>query len=146
MWHNNLMNPAARHKARSYAIQALYEWLMSGNQIEIIKARFLKEYNFKKTDINYFGILLKSVAVNYEALDQHLLPYLDRPIKELDPIELCILRMAMFELTERLDVPYKVVINEAVELAKKFGVTGGHKYVNGVLDKAAKKLRPHDLA
>lgn len=136
------MKPAARHKARSYAIQALYEWLMSGNQAELIKIRFLNDYNFKKTDIEYFGILLKGVTAKHEALDQHLLPYLDRPIRELDPIELCILRMAMFELTERLDVPYKVVINEAVELTKKFGVTGGHKYVNGVLDKAAKKLRP----
>ncbi|MGD9108850.1 MAG: transcription antitermination factor NusB [Gammaproteobacteria bacterium] len=138
------MKPAARHKARSYAIQALYEWIMSGNQTEIIKTRFLNDYDFKKTDIDYFVVLLKGVTTNHETLDQHLLPYLDRPIKELDPIELCILRMAMFELTERLDVPYKVVINEAVELAKKFGVTGGHKYVNGVLDKAAKKLRPHE--
>lgn len=138
------MKPAARHKARSYAIQALYEWLMSGNQAETIKIRFLNDYDFKKTDVEYFDVILKGVTANHEELDQHLLPFLDRPIKQLDPIELCILRMAVFELTERLDVPYKVVINEAIELAKKFGVTGGHKYVNGVLDKAAKKLRPHE--
>jgi len=138
------MKPSARHKARSYAIQALFEWLMSGNNLESIKIRFLDNYNFKKTDTTYFSKLLTGVSTKHEKLDHLISTYLDRPIKELDPIELCILRMAAFELTEQLDVPYKVIINEAVELTKKFGVTGGHKYVNGVLDKAAKKLRVHE--
>ena len=136
------MKPYARHNARSYAIQALYEWLISGNDIEIIKQHFFNDYNFKKTDATYFDVLLKGVITKHTSLDKHMLPYLDRPLKKLDPIELCILRIAIFELTERSDIPYRVVINEAVELAKKFGVTGGHKYVNGVLDKVAKDLRP----
>jgi len=138
------MKPSARHNARSYVIQALYEWLISGNNIQSIKTHFLNDYDFDKTDKKYFSELLKSVIEKYELLDQNLLPYLDRALKELDPIELCVLRVAMFELIEQPEIPYRVIINEAVELAKKFGVTGGHKYVNGVLDKAAKKLRANE--
>jgi len=143
MENNFHMKPSARHNTRSYVIQALYEWLISGNDIQTIKAHFLNDYNFKKTDTEYFATLLKGVITKHELLDQNLLPHLDRPLNELDPIELCILRTAMFELIEQPKIPYRVIINEAVELAKKFGVTGGYKYVNGVLDKAAKKIR-HD--
>lgn len=135
------MKPSARHNARSYVIQALYEWLISGNDIKTIKAHFFDDYDFKQIDKKYFTALLQGVIDQCELLDQNLLPHLDRPLNKLDPIELCVLRTAMFELIAKPEIPYRVIINEAVELAKKFGVTGGHKYVNGVLDKAAKKLR-----
>lgn len=138
------MKPSTRHNARAYAIQALYAWLISGNDIKTIKVHFLKEYNFKKTDSTYFDTLLEGVTTNHVLLDESLTPYLDREINKLDPIELCVLRAAIFELVKQPEIPYKVIINEAVELTKKFGVTGGHKYVNGVLDKAAKKLRPNE--
>lgn len=136
------MKPYQRHKARSYAIQALYEWLISNNDPCVIEQHFFADYDFKKTDTEYFSELLKGITANPKSLDTYMLPYLDRPLEELDPIELCILRMAIYEFKQRPDVPYRVVINEAVELAKKFGVTEGHKYVNGILDKVAKDLRP----
>jgi N utilization substance protein B len=144
MKNKSYMKPSARHNARSYAIQALYEWLISGNDMQTIKAHFLNDYDFKKTDKKYFETLLKDVIEKHELLDQNLLPHLDRALNELDPIELCVLRTAMFELIEQPEIPYRIIINEAVELAKKFGVTGGYKYVNGVLDKAAKKIRPDE--
>lgn len=139
------MKPYQRHNARSFAIQAIYEWLVSGNDAASIKAHFLEDYNFNKTDLAYFSELLNGVTTNTETLDNYMLQYLDRPINKLDLIELCILRMAIYELDKRLDVPYRVVINEAVELAKKFGVTDGHKYVNSILDQVAKDIRNNEI-
>jgi N utilization substance protein B len=139
------MKPYQRHNARSFAIQAIYEWLVSGNDVASIKAHFLEDYNFNKTDLAYFSELLNGVTTNTETLDNYMLQYLDRPINKLNLIELCILRMAIYELDKRLDVPYRVVINEAVELAKKFGVTDGHKYVNSILDQVAKDIRNNEI-
>lgn len=138
------MNRIARHQARFYALQALYAWVLSGNSIHDIEAYFLANHDFKKTDVAYFQELLSGVTSHIDELDQYMLPYLDRPLEELNPIELCSLRMAIFELVYRKDIPFRVIINEAIELNKKFGSTDGFKYINGILDQVAKKLRTEE--
>lgn len=136
---------AQRRKARHYAMQALYQWAMAGAALNVIEAEFLDEYDFKNVDLEYFQALLHEIPQHANALDQALVPMLDRAVDDLDPIEHTLLRMGLFELTHRIDVPYKVVINEAVALAKKFGATDGHKYINGVLDQAARSLRKVEI-
>lgn len=135
------MLAAERRRARHYGMQALYQWHMAGAPLHDIEAEFRAEYDFSKVDLEYFQALLHGVVAQVDALDTAMRPLLDRSVDELDPIELSLLRMGLFELRERIDVPYKVVISEAVALAKKFGATDGHKYINGVLDCAARDLR-----
>ncbi|MFC3122091.1 transcription antitermination factor NusB [Agaribacter flavus] len=135
------MKPQARKKARELAVQALYSWLMSGNDIKQIELHLATTNDMTKIDMGYFKVLLEGVAEDVEVLDQAIKPYLGRLPNELDPIEKTILRMATFELVERLDIPYKVVINEAIELAKIYGAEESHKFINGALDKAVKTLR-----
>jgi len=137
--HNTLA--AERRKARHYGMQALYQWHMAGAAVSDIEAEFRTDYDFSHVDFEYFQSLLHKIPACLDELDEALEPLLDRKLKDLDPIELTLLRMGMYELTWRIDVPYKVVINEEVALAKKFGATDSHKYVNGVLDKAARQLR-----
>ncbi len=137
--HNTLA--AERRKARHYGMQALYQWLMADAPLNDIEAEFRAEYDFAHVDLEYFQALLHGVPARVDELDATFEPLLDRDIKDLDPIERTLLRMGTFELKERIDVPYKVVINEAVALAKKFGASESHKYINGVLDKAARQLR-----
>lgn len=132
---------AERRKARHYGMQALYQWHMAGASPGEIEAEFLQEYDFEHVDGEYFHSLLHDIPARVDSLDEMLAPMLDRRLEELDPIEHTLLRMGVYELAERLDVPFKVVINEEVALAKKFGATDSHKYVNGVLDKAARQLR-----
>jgi len=132
---------AERRKARHYGMQALYQWQMAGASPTDIEAEFLDDYDFSHVDLEYFQTLLHEVPACVDELEEILSPLLDRSIDELDPIERTLLRMGIFELAKRIDVPYKVVISEAVALAKKFGATDGHKYINGVLDKAARQLR-----
>ena len=122
-------------------MQALYKWHMAGAAVSDIEAEFRTDYYFSHVDLEYFQSLLHKIPACLDELDEALEPLLDRKLKDLDPIELTLLRMWMYELTWRIDVPYKVVINEEVALAKKFGATDSHKYVNGVLDKAARQLR-----
>jgi N utilization substance protein B len=124
-----------------YALQALYQWQLSGNDIHSVEEDFLTDYNFKKTDVDYFRKIIFGVEKNRTEIDQNIIPYLDRSIDELTPTELVILRLSTFELMHCLDVPYKVVINEAIELGKTFGATEAHKFINGVLDKSARKIR-----
>jgi len=131
----------ARHLARKRAVQALYMWGMTGDDVSDIEAQFLLEQDMKNTDIKYFKELLHEVPAHVQELDDHITPLLDRPFSELDPVECAIMRLGVYELQHRIDIPYKVVINEAVELTKIFGAEEGHKYVNSILDKAAKKLR-----
>lgn len=135
------MKPAARRKARRLAIQAVYSWQLSGNSVSDIEAEFLTENDVSKVDVDYFLDLLRGVASQQASLDQALSPFTDRPFVDLDQIERAILRVAAFELKARLDVPYKVVMNEAIELAKAFGADDSHRFVNGVLDKAVDTLR-----
>jgi len=136
------MKPAARRKARKLAVQAVYSWQLSQNTFNEIEAQFLTENDTSKVDVDYFLELLRGVGAFYKSLDEAIAPYLDRPISELDPVELAVLRIAAYELRERYDVPYKVAINEAIELAKSFGADDSHRFVNGVLDKAVDALRP----
>ncbi|WP_409310137.1 transcription antitermination factor NusB [Pectobacterium sp. B1J-3] len=135
------MKPAARRRARECAIQALYSWQLSQNDIADIEHQFLSEQDVKDVDITYFRELLAGVATQAEKLDQLMVPFLSRQLDELGQVERAILRLAMFELSKREDVPYKVAINEAIELAKIFGAEDSHKFVNGVLDKAAPTVR-----
>ncbi|WP_083392546.1 transcription antitermination factor NusB [Halopseudomonas bauzanensis] len=132
-----------RRKARSLALQALYSWHMAGQSLTDIEAQLRSdpEYDFDSADGAYFRELLLGVPQNLHEIDGHLEQVLDRGIAEVDPIELAILRIGVFEMIRRVDVPYKVVINEGIEMAKTFGATDGHKYVNGILDKLAPRLR-----
>ena len=141
--HNTLA--AERRKARHYGMQALYQWHMAGAAVSDIEAEFRADYDFSRVDLAYFQDLLHGIPACVDELDDALAPLLDRKVDDLDPIERTLLRMGMYELTRRIDVPYKVVINEEVALAKKFGATDSHKYVNGVLDKAARQLRKVEL-
>ncbi|BES83911.1 N utilization substance protein B [Pectobacterium araliae] len=135
------MKPAARRRARECAVQALYSWQLSKNDVADVEHQFLSEQDVKDVDITYFRELLTGVATQAEKLDQLMAPFLSRQIEELGQVEKAILRLAMFELSKREDVPYKVAINEAIELAKTFGAEDSHKFVNGVLDKAAPSVR-----
>lgn len=140
------MKPSARRKARELAVQAVYSWQMSGNAVEQIEISIATGVNMQKVDMSYFQELLRAVVKDTEKLDLAIKPYLGRLPEELDPVEKAILRLSTYELTARIDVPYKVVINEAIELAKSFGAEESHKFINGVLDKAVKTLRKHELS
>ena len=141
--HNTLA--AERRKARHYGMQALYQWHMAGASLTDIEAEFRADYDFSHVDLEYFQALLHEIPGCVDELEATLEPLLDRKLDELDPIERTLLRMGTFELARRPDVPYKVVLNEAVSLAKKFGATDGHKYINGVLDKVARELRKVEI-
>ncbi len=149
------VKPAARRNARHFAIQAIYSWQITKGNVADIEQHFLSGDKFEEeefqadapvlaapqTDVAYFRDLLTGVVLNHQELDSKMRPYLSRPLQDLDQMELALLRLAMYEMTKRDDVPYKVVINEAIELAKAFGAEDSHKFVNGVLDKAAPTLR-----
>ncbi|GAA0481314.1 MULTISPECIES: transcription antitermination factor NusB [Tatumella] len=137
------MKPAARRRARECALQALYSWQLSNNDIADVEYQFLAEQDVKDVDVNYFRELLAGVATNSAYLDDLMKPYLSRRLDELGQVEKAALRIALYELSKRSDVPYKVAINEAIELAKVFGAEDSHKFVNGVLDKAAPQIRPN---
>jgi N utilization substance protein B len=132
---------AQRRVARSLAAQALYQWQMAGQALNEIEAQFRVDNDFAGVDGAYFHELLHGVPRKQTELDELIVPLLDRSLADMDPVELAILRLSTFELMNRIDVPYRVVINEGIELAKVFGATDGHKFVNGVLDKLAPRLR-----
>ena len=135
----------ARSLARRYAVQALYTWQMTGNELNVIERDFRGDHDMSGVEIKYFQELLHQVVLHRGELDDHMQHLLDRSINDVDPVERSILRLAVYELEFRLDVPYRVVINEAVELAKVFGAEHGHKFVNGILDGVAKKLRATEI-
>lgn len=135
-----------RRKARHYAMQALYQWQMAGARPSDIEAEFRADNDMTHVDLDYFHELLTGAAKQASTLDQYIEPMLiDRKLSELDPISLALLRMASYELSARVDVPYKVVINEAVALAKKFGPTDAYKFINATLDKLAAQLRSAEV-
>ena len=136
---------AQRRKARSLVLQALYQWLIANAEPLEIESQF-REENSGKIDWDYFHEVLFEIPKQASSLDQHIHPLLDRKPSALDPVERALLYLGTFELAHRPDVPYRVVINECVELAKIFGATESHKYVNGVLDKLARTLRPLEQA
>ncbi len=136
------VSPAARRKARHYAMQALYQWQMTQASINVIEAEFHTDNDMSKADTAYFRELIHGVPQRLTELDEAYSKYLqEREQNELDPVTKALLRLATYELVARIDVPYKVVINEAVALAKKFGATDSHKFINGVLDKVAAQYR-----
>jgi N utilization substance protein B len=138
---NGSIRPAARRKARRFALQALYEWSISQNPMFEIEARYRVENDMHKVDLDYFHELIHQIVAKVDEIDAAFQPHLDRKFQELDHVECAILRIGTFELMHRIDVPYKVVINEGIELAKDFGGTDSHKYVNGVLDRVAAQHR-----
>ncbi|MGD9171118.1 MAG: transcription antitermination factor NusB [Candidatus Thiodiazotropha sp.] len=130
-----------RSQARKHAVQAIYQWQIAGQDIADIINQFLEEQDLNSFEIPYFQDLVKGVPNHLTELDELLKPMLDRAIESVDPVERAILRLGAYELSHKPEVPYRVVINEAVELAKVFGAEQGHKFVNGVLDQVAKKVR-----
>jgi transcription antitermination protein NusB len=132
------VSPATRRKARHFGMQALYQWKMTGASLNTIEAEFYADNDMTHTDTDYFHELIHQIPSKVAEIDEAYQPYLqDRSLAELDPITSSLLRLASYEFLYRMDVPYKVVINEAVSLAKKFGATDSYKFINGVLDKLA---------
>lgn len=141
------MKVSARRRARELAVQAVYSWQMTNNPVEEVELSIATQNDMKKVDMGFFQEMLRYVVNNAEILDAAYMPYVtDRQEDDIDHIERAILRLATFELTKRIDVPYKVVINEAIELSKSFGAADSHKFVNGVLDKAVRILRKDEIA
>lgn len=138
------VNPAMRHKARHFAMQAIYQWQMTEQSATEIERQFLEDQPVKGADLEYMHELIFGVADNCTVLDQTYSPYLSRPLEDLDLVDKAILRLATFELVFRPEVPYKVVINEAIILAKSFAEQDSHKFVNGVLDKVQSHIRDKD--
>ncbi len=135
------MKVSARSRARQLAVQGLYEWHLSGNKIDDIAVQCLDAKRGKNIDETYFEELIFKVSAMAEGLNETLVPFLSRSINEVDPVERAILQLGTYELTQKTDIPYKVVINEAIELAKTFGAEQSHKFVNGILDKVAEQSR-----
>ncbi|SFR86128.1 NusB antitermination factor [Marinobacter daqiaonensis] len=130
-----------RRRARILALQALYHRHFSKSPINDIEAEFMVDNDMSKVDTAFFRDLIRGVHREQRDLDKLIEPLLDRPLDEVDPIELAIVRLGTYELKHRIDVPYRVVINEGIELAKRFGGTEGHKFVNSLLDKLSQRLR-----
>ena len=130
-----------RRRSRELALQGLYQWRVAGGTVEAIEAQLRETNEFPRTDEEYLSVLLRGVLANVSELEKEIQPHLDRPLKELSPVEVAILLLSTHELASHPEMPYRAVIIEAVELAKTYGGTDGHKYVNGVLDKLAAKLR-----
>lgn len=135
-----------RRRARRRALQALYQWQLTGQDEEEISRQFLEEQDFSNVDQDWFQELLGGVIEKHEALDEDLQPFLDRPIGQLDLIELLILRMSAFELQVHPEIPFPIVLDEAIDLARRFGAEQGYSFVNAVLDRAARQWRKAEQA
>ncbi|CAM8624430.1 NusB Transcription termination factor [Oxalobacteraceae bacterium] len=135
-----------RHRAREFALQGLYQWLMNQEDAGAIDAHIRNAHGFDKADAEHFDLLLHGTIRDVDNLRTEIVPLIDRAINQLSPIEHAALLIGAFELKHHIEIPYKVVINEAVELTKSFGGIDGHKYVNGVLDKLATSLRATEVA
>ena len=135
----------SRRRSREFALQGLYQWQLSGANAATIEHQLSSAKGFERSDRNYFSTLLTGTIEQAPSLEQSLKPYLDRKYAQLSPVERGVLLLAAYELESELDVPYRVIISEAVELAKSYGGTDGFKYVNGVLDKLAMDKRSHEF-
>ncbi len=137
---------SGRRRAREFALQGLYQWLLSAAKpVEIVEhLRDTEPQDFAKVDRAHFDALLNGCIEQAAQIDAVLHKHIDRPVAHLSPVEHGVLMIGVYELTHCIEIPYRVAINEAVELAKAFGGTDGHKYVNGVLDKASAELRPNE--
>ena len=135
------VDPVLRTRARRRAMQALYAWQMSGGEARTVIAQFAHEQAREQADLIYFEDMVRGVIEHQSTLDAALNTYLDRDIEQVDGVERAVLRIAAYEMRHRIDVPYRVVINEAIETAKRFGAEHGHTFINGVLDQAAIEWR-----
>ncbi len=136
----------ARTHARRNALQALYQWQIAGQNLNEIERQFIQERDLTKAEVSYFSELLHEIPKQLDVIDETLLEFVDRKIKQIDPVERAILRIGVYELYNRPDVHYRVVLNEGINLAKRFGATESHKYINGILDKIAHKQRSAEVA
>ncbi len=136
----------SRSQARQAAVQAIYQWQMTEQPPDQIENHFISDHELSGVDLDYFHHLVREIPRHWHQIDDHLAPHLDRVIDEVDPVERAILRISTFEFEFHPEIPYKVVLNEAVELAKTFGAEHGHKFVNAVLDKVAAKLRSSEIS
>ncbi|MFZ4790937.1 MAG: transcription antitermination factor NusB [Candidatus Competibacteraceae bacterium] len=134
--------PGPRSWARRCATQAIYEWQLSGREPGLITSQFLADHDLGQADPDYFRELAHEVPARVTVIDAALAPFLDRPPEQVDPVERAILRLSGYELMEHPELACRIVINEAVELAKMFGAEQGHRFVNGVLDRLARVTRP----
>ena len=139
------MKTGGRHRARQAVVQALYQWQLTEQPSEQIEAHFIADHVLAGADLEYFHHCLREIPLHSHELDDQLTPHLDRAMDDVDPVERAILRLGAFELEFHPEIPYRVVINEAVELAKTYSAEHGHKYVNAVLDKTALKLRAAEI-
>lgn len=136
---------SGKRRARKLALQALYQWLMSGHELFEIEAQFRVANNMTKVDSEYFCRLLHGVPKQLSTLEDNIAPFLDRPLQGLNPIELTVLRIGAFELLYCPEIPYRVVLDESISLAKEFGSQDGHRYVNGVLNNLARQVRKVEI-
>jgi len=136
---------SAKTKARQCAVQALYQWQMTGQNISVIERQFHEDDRLKNAQKSYFSDIFHGIPRELDKIDAAISEFVDRGVEEIDPVERAILRIGAYELMHKIDVPYRVVINEGVELAKSFGADGSHKYVNGVLDKVAQQQRKVEI-
>ncbi len=142
---NPSKNRTPRHRAREFALQGLYQWLLNNEDVRTIEAHIRQAHGFDKADAEHFDALLYGTVQQVGELRAGLTPLIDREISALSPVEHAALLIGAFELKNHIEIPYKVVINEAVELTKSFGGIDGHKYVNGVLDKFAASVREPEI-
>ena len=143
---NPSKNRTPRHRAREFALQGLYQWLLNNEDATTVVNNIRAAHGFEKADANHFAALLYGAIKDSVSLREAFAPLIDRGVRELSPIEHGVLLIGAYELKNNLEIPYRVVINEAVELTKSFGGIDGHKYVNGVLDKLAPRLRGEEVA
>ena len=134
-----------RSMARERALQAIYQWQLSGNALTDIESYFDTEQGMKRVDKAYFHDLLHGIPKHLTEIDSHSATYIDRPFEQIDPVEQAILRIGTYELAFRQDIPYRVVLNEAVHLAKRFGSEQSHRYINGILDRIAWQVRSVEM-
>ncbi|MGB9094853.1 MAG: transcription antitermination factor NusB [Gallionella sp.] len=139
-------NRSPRHRARELALQGIYQWRITAGDEAQIEKQIHAEKNLGRYDKELFSDLLRGALKQHADLEALLVPHLDRPMDEISPVEFAVLLLGSYELSRHPEVPYKVIINEAVELAKTFGGTDGHKFVNGVLDKLAPQLRAPEFS
>ena len=132
---------SSKTNARQCAVQALYQWQVSGDSLSRIENYFIEEERLKGAQKSYFYDIFHGVPAQLDVIDETLAEFVDRPVEKIDPVEKAILRIGTYELMNRLETPYRVIINEGVDLAKNFGAEGSHKYINGILDKVSKKVR-----
>lgn len=135
----------ARTNARKAAVQALYQWQITGQNLSLIEQQFVNDEWLKDAQKSYFSEILHGVPEHLQVIDQALAEFVDRPVESIDPVERAILRIGVYELMFRLNMPYRVVLNESINLAKCFGADGSHRYVNGILDKLAQRLRAIEI-